>query len=404
MKSKILILSLILMGFVIILFNSCDPKDDDLTGPPITPVNTPIIEFNDRAINVASEPMELQIVNGGTYTYLLTGDCPIILVGDLLLGDDDEYGYVRKVTEVVSQTKTKLVLNTIEGSFLEVVKRCDIDTTFALPMLPSDLSIPGVQIIGDSLVLEDYVLVDETFYLPPLPSINLFAAIDRAYLVIKNPTLDFELHVTDGVLNEYRTLYSATTTFGCDISVDVTALFLYDMQPITLYQKTERYTQWVWFVPIIHVVTTTVKLMAHFDLMGQLNTDITGMGFDQNLEIGAHYYNPSWEDLNSAQIYWNEPDVMMTAKAEATIRPYIEFKVVDKLYNLAGPSVRTEPYIEALASYTWPDPEFCIEVSAGISVGCGFSGMDFFGIGNWNSPNFPLLSGTIFPEHCWPVN
>ncbi len=407
---RTLIYTLIVMGFVFLLFNSCSKKDDpvnnpsDHTGPPITPVISPVIEFNDRAINVASEPMVLQSVNGGTYTYTLTGDCPIIQVGDLLLGDDDEFGYIRKVTEVVSQTETKLVIKTIQGSFTEVVKRCDIDTTFALPMLPPDLPIPGVQIIGDSLAMENYVLVDETFSFPPLPSLNLYAAVDKAYLVTKDPTLDFELHITDGVLNEYRTLYKATTTFGCDISVDVTALFLYDMEPLTLYQQTVRYKHMVWIVPVIHKVTTTVKLMAHLELMGQLNTDITGMGFDQNIEIGARYYNSSWEDLNSAQIFWNEPDVNMSAQAIAVIRPYLEIKIVDELYGVAGPSVRTEPYIEAVASYTWPDPEYCIEVSAGFSVGCGFNGLDFFGIGDWNSPNFPIISGTIFPEHCWPIN
>lgn len=397
----------LLISFITLVFilgackkDSSSDTPTTITGPPITPVNTTEIELSERTINVASEPLQLESVVAGTYTYILTDVCPEIRVGDILIGDDENSGYVRKVTQIVSYTESRIVLNTIEAAWTEAVTRCDIEETFDFPMLTPVFPVPGVHVTGDSLFMNNYVLVDQTFIIPPIITLNLYAAVDQAYVVIKNPTIDFELHMVDGEATEFRSLYEANIKFGCDISVDVTAFFDYDMDPILLYNETKTIKHMAGPVPVIHKVTASIYLHAHLDMLGQLNTSISGMGFDQNVSIGGHYKNSVWQDLNFAQISWNEPDISMSSRAKATLRPSLVIKVVDELYGIAGPSIRTEPYVEAVATYN--SQEFCVEVEAGTTVGCGLQGMDFLGI-DWTSPDFPLVSGTIYPEHCWPL-
>jgi hypothetical protein len=157
----------------------------------------------------------------------------------------------------------------------------------------------------------------------------------------------------------------------------------------------------VGFFPVIHKITTTVYLKTTFNITSALEADLTNMGFDQDFKIGARYYNSSWQDLNSVEIDWKEPNVSMLAHANAKLRPYLEVKIVDKFYGIAGPSLRAEPYIEANGTYTYPPSEFCLEVTAGCAIGCGFEGLGFLGIGNWDSPSFPIVSGTIYPKECW---
>jgi hypothetical protein len=48
--------------------------------------------------------------------------------------------------------------------------------------------------------------------------------------------------------------------------------------------------------------------------------------------------------------------------------------------------------------------QFCLEVTAGCDVGCGFEGLEFLGLDDWDSPGFNIINGTLYPEHCWPLS
>ena len=397
MKTKAInqLTSALLAMFVIIMFAFSACSSDDGGDDPDDPYPSEI-ELNERVINVDAEStMHFVSVSGVTYTFSTTADSPTILVGDILLGDNDPYGYIRKVTSIISQTSSELVVNTTQANFTDAIKRCDIQETIQLNLGTPDINLPGVQITNNSIKIEDM----EMFHIG-LPPFNFYADLDEASLKFQDPKLDFKLKIDDGVLSEYSSLYQATTTFTCDLSFDLYASYSYTFPTKNLYKKTVKKTTMIGWFPVIHVITTTVDLNADFNANGGLKTDLN-IGFSQDLEIGARYYNSSWQDLNSVEISWNEPTVSMEAYANATLRPYLEIKIVDKLYGIMGPNLRAEPYIEANGTYTYPPHETCLEVLAGVDVGCGFSGCRWLGIGDWNSPGFPIISEPIYPKTCW---
>ncbi|MCK4681349.1 hypothetical protein KAT82_09485, partial [bacterium] len=61
-------------------------------------------------------------------------------------------GYLRQVTQIVSQSQSQIVLNTTVGSLVDGIERCDIEETYSLPIELEDVDdfLPeGVEVHGD---------------------------------------------------------------------------------------------------------------------------------------------------------------------------------------------------------------------------------------------------------------
>lgn len=252
-------------------------------------------------------------------------------------------GYLRQVTQIVSQSQSQIVLNTTVGSLVDGIERCDIEETYSLPIELEDVDdfLPeGVEVHGDSLVMQGFTVFDDEVTVPDgqggWVTVGLFVGFDRAYVVLASPTLDFDLHILDTELEEYRTLFQSETAFGCDFTGNFAAAYAPDIPDMELYRKTIKKKTWVWFVPVYHYITTTVTLKTYLNMVGGVDASVDGLGVEQSVDIGARYQNPDWENLNAMELSIMEPEIDALAYAALTLKPSIEFKIEDKLYNVVG--------------------------------------------------------------------
>lgn len=327
-------------------------------------------------------------------------------------------GYLRQVTQIVSQSQSQIVLNTTVGSLVDGIERCDIEETYSLPIELEDVDdfLPeGVEVHGDSLVMQGFTVFDDEVTVPDgqggWVTVSLFVGFDRVYVVLASPTLDFDLHILDTDLEEYRTLFQSETAFGCDFTVNFAAAYTPDIPDMELYRKTIKKKTWVWFVPVYHYITTTVTLKTYLNMVGGVDASVDGLGVEQSVDIGARYQNPDWGNLNAMELSIMEPEIDALAYAALTLKPSIEFKIEDKLYNVVGLAGWMEPYVRAVGRAEceivpppdyW-DCEFCLEVNAGCDVGCGVAGLDAFGLpDDFLQFDVPLVDVEIYPSHSWP--
>ncbi len=367
------------------------------------------VEFNDRMICADIQPWTLLSIDEDTYTYQLNDDCPEIEPGDLLVGSGglrSTFGYLREVTEVISQTEDQIVLNTSLGSLNDGILSCDIEESFSLPFEPVGADgylHDGAVIHGDSLIIEGFVLFDGEILVFEDPDVwfHLFAGLDRTYVVVPSPTLDFGLHIQNGELTEYRTLFQSEVTFGSDYTIIAEGALTWQLPETVLYSKTTYQTTWVWFIPVVHQITSSVTLTTSLAVLAEVNTSIKGMGVKQIADIGAQYIRPDWQNLNNAELVDLEPEIDLTAEARATLTPGIEFRVTDLLYAVAGPAAWLTPYVVGVAS-THFGVDYCFDMGIGCNIGIGISGNEMLGLpGDLLEFEFPLLYEDVY-HRCWP--
>lgn len=110
---------LFLIAAVLAVTISCS-KDDD-SKPTSTP-NEIILHDNVKIVDKNTMKLDSnpELINVGIYQFVITGDTPVISIGDIIIGDQAE-GFLRKVT-AVNTTANKITLQTTDADMTDVFK------------------------------------------------------------------------------------------------------------------------------------------------------------------------------------------------------------------------------------------------------------------------------------------
>lgn len=369
--------------------------------------------IKDNVVVVERSPLNLASVNGDVYTYNYSGDAPEIEVGDVLVSqgsDGKEAGkalyedsYLRKVTEVAG-AGSQIILTTTQGSLVDIFEECTVDESIDLsfdPVPGLGNFLPGVEFTDNGLLLDDVTLLDIDLGYGQF-RVKFFAALQDGRIIFVDPTLNLNFTIADSDVTEFRSTVTTKIEMRADLEAEASLAYTDNLPPIELYRDVKYYRHMVWIVPVVHKVTTTVTLETEFEVGAGVHAFIDDFGADIEIDVGAQWSEGTWEHIDNSTLVTSLPEPEITYEAHARVKPYLVIKVEDKLYGVAGPNVRAEPYIQALA---WTDfNEWCLTVDAGCDVGCGAAldlgiiDMDL-DIG-WDSPPLNVFEWELYHD-CW---
>jgi len=369
----------------------------------------------DNVVVIEDSPLHLVAVEGDVYTFSYSGATPEIEVGDVLVSQGSngkeagkalyEDSYLRKVTEVASDG-SQLVLHTVQGSLVDIFEECTVEESIDLSLDPVpglNNVLPGVQFTDNGILLDDVTLLDLDFGIGPF-AVKFFAQVQDGRVIFVDPTLNFGFTIVESNVSDFHSTVTTTIELRADLIAEAGLTYSDNLPSIELYRDVKYYRHMVWFVPVVHKVTTTVTLETEFEIGAGVNATIDDFGADINVEVGARYTDGTWEHIDNSTLVTYMPEPQITYEAHARIKPYLVIKVEDKLYGVAGPNVRAEPYVQALAETDFS--EWCLTVEAGCDVGCGaaldLGILDLDLEMGWDSPPLHVFDWEIY-HNCWDL-
>jgi len=359
-------------------FRFKDHKDSTIYFPassykpgPIVTEDTSAV-FNPDVTKIDDlDSLQLLSVADSIYTYTYTGTPPDIQVGDILFSSDSG-GYLRKVESITysnSKSNGQIIINTIQGTLVEMFETLELDTTITIAFdnsifdkniqnQPEVYLAPGVNIKGELINFDGMELLSEE-----IDNAQVDVYIESGSLDF-TPSLRFKVFIDEDNLEIYC---AATGTLTLELTprIDASAYF----------NKSDE-------IPIGHIIIplevsglpleVVLSLYAGYevgaDVAGTASFNLLG---ESSVTIGGEYKNEDFSKVYevSASMSASEPEWNAEANAHAKvfIRPEVSVKVVQVL----GPYLDVVPYVQMDGTVT-ANP-FCWDyaVIAGYDVNVG---------------------------------
>lgn len=373
MKSKInKLLYLGIIFFSILLSCSKDENIDE----PTNSVTPPELKENVKIIDATKLQLDLtqSQIDNGVYTFAFSGVAPIIVTGDVIIGEQGE-GFIRKVTSTTTNGGN-LILQTTQGRMTDVFKTGGFNFNLDMSDMHAKTTTSGFS----------YTITNQTVYQQGALGIvlnsgqvdfqpNWFLDFNFSNSGISN----FEISAKNGSLNGN---FTATLTASQAVTlINKSSSILPNAKP---YKKS--YTKWVpatlLGLPVLVPVTVEMQLDLVLDYSASISAAITRQAnFTSNntFNLGLNYSNGQWNDINSFTPINNFTLSNRTGNANATINLALTPKVSFKLYGQAGPYASVSLMEQLSGSVASPslDWDFKADVWLKSTVGASVSIMDY---------------------------
>jgi hypothetical protein len=410
-------LFVILCSVLLMTAASCSDSDDGVTDPGNGNSQDPVL--HDNTIMVDDEPMTLVTVDGGSYVFRFTGS-PTRMpeIGDIIVGEPDfaqggvvlpaqVTGYVRRITDIsqpLGGGPDVYEYTTVQAYLTEAVKEWKVDKTIPLVVGPPDVPVPGADdfiLPGVTVENNRMTLSDVTLYDASIGPLQLTAVMDTGYVEI-DPVYRYKLTIVDSEILSYSAVTTMKATFGCDLTLTAAAHLEVAPDPIEVWKKTDVKVAPVFF-PVVHYITQTLSVGFTFEATGGVQMDVDDIEAKLTSANGFTYEAGSGYDPvtnTSYTLIYGDP--VWSAWAQAEIRPYILYRVVDKFYGIAGPAIWVKPFL-SIRGDTDFITEWCVHVSIGCECGVGASvGFLDDDMESWDSPSLFTPTIDLF-DHCESV-
>lgn len=316
------------------------------------------------AVNVGGEdsPFAYQSTQDNQTALSVTGAAPPVQVNDILVNTQEPY-FLRKVTQVVRQTSTEVVVETTPAALTEVIQSASIHEHFTI-----DAGSPKA--VGPSRTQELTFTADL--------SGKVIASADGIELqttsghVTYKPAFDFDMKIDQWQLQEFR--LAASGNLDAELGLQLTARRAFSRdyrQTFAQIPPTPYYVVfWVGFVPVLVGVQIEVIAGADVDVAGEATATI-GFALAHEALIGVQYVDGHWQEIKEGTPEFSVQAPELQTTASAAFRGFVAAQLNAELYNVAGPHLGLEPYTELAVALSTPPDRLDWEVAAGVDAYVG---------------------------------
>jgi formylglycine-generating enzyme required for sulfatase activity/Mg-chelatase subunit ChlD len=310
-----------------------DPTNSNLPAGIGQPVGVVISE---AAVMVGNEgsPFTFSAISGDQVTFAVEDQAPPIEEGDVLVNTVEPY-FLKKVTRVVRQSPGEVVVETRPAALTEVVEKGTIRERFSLSEGAPKVAAPGA-------VQVEVIDFDETAHISSDVSVRVHGAVDF------DPEYEFVIDIDEGRLEEFRLV--AEGEVRADIGFELKAATGYEgLREWTVAQVPTPPFIKVFFIGLVPVVVT---LQSEFSIGAAVNAEVaatltSGASLSKEVQLGVEYVNDGWQQVRGADPHWETSgSTSVSVNGAASLRAFVLAQVHLKLYDVAGPQVGLEPFVE----------------------------------------------------------
>ncbi len=358
-----------------VIHGVCNPYYSDTLSINVYTLNEDVVEIDTAAASLISDSIML---SQGIYQF--NQAIPMqIDTGDIIVSSDG-YGYMRKVTDVVT-SGNEVILETIQATLEEVIDEMDLVDSIQVLINSSKSAMvngkpvgvnikyihPGVKLSksGDGLSFDNTVL-----YSGQVGSATLSATITNGSFKF-DPIINQELKISwyNGI-EKLRLSAGGATELEIDLELecdwplsytDSVLLFTVDIGPAM-----------IGIVPMFISLEFYAGFSTDLEVIGTI-----GAGFEaaHSLEFGAAYNkfnNPKWNSIWERTGSFTEHPLVWAASADVEAKAYIQSRVGVRIANIAGPYFEAVPYLRLGANVAVPAFNWQYELAGGADANLGF--------------------------------
>ncbi|MEO0228365.1 MAG: PKD domain-containing protein [candidate division WOR-3 bacterium] len=334
------------------------------------------------------------IIRGDTLRFIYKAGAkkPEFKSGDILIGQTDE-GYLKKVLSTTTRGDT-LILITEQASLTDAIKKCEIETTFAL--FPEEKRKMGS--IKEDTTFTDregrkyqMTVQSDDFLVEPIP--------EQFEFKIKLPNMRIEIRDISGNLAAFLAADTVILTKRVDINIGVQidwfevkefhciahtsdGLEFKNAQVGLEKSITKEVEKLLKSLPLGKVVICAgpvpVVFIFSLDVYGGVDANLSisvscnisnQINLNSNASLGARYTDGDWSPVNNWTLtgdadFYTSPGGSISASLEG----FIKGGIASKLYGVAGPYLYVKPYQYDELTY----PPFEFELGVGLGAGLAF--------------------------------
>ena len=359
-------------AFQLVVHNGVVASEPDTVG-------VEVVAIAEMAVKVGSPDAGFMYkeMTGNQLTFSVQNGAPPVEVGAVMVNTVEPY-FLKKVTRVVNQNASEVVVMTEDAALTDVIEDAQIRRTFRLPATKI--------VVADS---------NKTDLLDGFSgSTNLSATWDITTdfdFVFDVDISGFTLErVEAGIRNELRA--------SVEIALNAKAEYTKDVEK-TVGEIGKNIVFSVGWVPVLIEVKVELSVGANVALTAEGNitqgVEMTKL-FDL---VGVKYVDGNWDIANKIGTFKVNPINTISAGVGATMRGYVRGQLEFNLYKVAGPYCYLEPYIQfdAIAAAAVDET---VEVEKGWALYAGLDG----GVGVKAGIIEKITGGKETLDKAWPFN
>jgi hypothetical protein len=338
-------LSIAAIILVTVGLTACDSIESD---PPSEDSETLLA---DETVVVDPSEAPLERIQGDTLAFQLTNSAPDFESGDIIVGED-QGGFLRRVKRVTTEG-SQSTLVTEQAALTDAIEKGSLSESFDLSGSQSQSrrwktvrTMQGVQPKSTQLGID-------------LGNVSLSSqGVDVTLSnggASFNPTIDLEVDIGTGGVEQFRLAADGTVAFSTDIEVVANAGLSSRVDTSLATFKKPPVTFSIGLVPV--TVQPTLDFVAQCEIgVDQTGAVETGVELENTVTLGAEYTSGGWSPISDREtslearaVEWGQS---ISSELKCSVRPELAFK----FYQVAGPFINTGPYGRAnfeTGSNTW---------------------------------------------------
>jgi hypothetical protein len=376
MKFTLLIAMFLLIGWVVIICNSCKKEKAEIKFKDPVYIQNDSIKSNVSTINTEEAKLisDSAKLSQGIYEFQFNGNTPNYKTGDVIVGQANQ-GFLRKVVSASASGSTYVVQSeqaTLEDLFKDAKinfqmnlsdKKAAKTQNSVLQETKINYLANGVHVQGNGLT---YDFSNTIIYQNGPITFKISSG-----KVTFNPNYVFDIDISSSKINRIA-FYADNADLNVDCNLNLNAT-----QKVQLADHTEeladidkKFLTWVGLVPVVVVVNTKLKAKLTADINAEFNATA---GFTDNFKItlGAVYENNEWTGRYGLTPTFTSKPVAMSGTVKLSQNLTITPEVSVKLYGVAGPYCIPEMWEQFNANIASPSLDWDALLKVGINTTVG---------------------------------
>jgi len=318
--------------------------------------------IDSRVVNIDDEPdLTLQSVAG--VEYVIVDSDPATgaeIVAGTILASAEGNGHLRFVDSLVVAGGT-ITAQTSQATLVDAVIQGEFGDTAAV-----DGSKGGAKAISHDLtgtVIFDGAVGPVDFTLDiPTGSVSLDADVD------------LDGRIRDRQMEYFRAVVEGTLTFDFDVRVSASAGGSATKEVTVPGPAPVVMVQWIPATPPFPVVEVIyVDFVVGVDVTANVaGTVQAGVNSTATVKVGAEYTGGAWQPVMREGFDISMSPPQWSVDGDVTVRGYVRPEVKVMFFDLAGPTLSLEPYLQLAALLQAPPPRLDWSLDAGIAGYVGF--------------------------------
>ena len=361
-------------AFQLVVHNGVVASEPDTVG-------VEVVAIAEMAVKVGSPDAGFMYkeMTGNQLTFSVQNGAPPVEVGAVMVNTVEPY-FLKKVTRVVSQNASEVVVMTEDAALTDVIEEAQIRRTFRLP--------------ATKIVAADDTTKKKQLFKDVEKNISLSADWD----ITTNFDYVFDADISGFKLKKVKAGIRNTLLAYVIIELNAGAKFEKDVeQTVGEFGKDIFFS--VGWVPVLLEVKVEISVGANVALTAEGNIT-QGVEMTKPFHfVGVEYNGADWNIVKDIGPFSIKHIEEISAKVGATMRGYVRGQLEFNLYKVAGPYCYLEPYIQfdAIAAASVSDN---LNAEANWALYAGLDG----GVGVKAGIIEKITGGEHTLDKAWPFN